>query len=173
MGREDINNLNDNDNVHLEELDKEIEMGELEEAIKSLHTDKASGADHVLNEFIIHASYGIKLLILLIFNTVLSLEHFPSQWGKGNVIPIFKSGDKRDVNNYRGITILSCLGKLFTKIVNKRLSKWAERERVLSESQYGFREKRGTVDCVFIVHGLIEILLAQKKKLVCAFIDYQ
>ena len=88
-------------------------------------------------------------------------------------MPIFKKGDKLDANNYRGITILNCLGKLFTKILNERLNKWAESERILSWIQFGFRKAKGTTDCLFVLHGLIELLLAKGKRLYCAFIDYE
>ena len=64
----------------------------------------------------------------MIFNNILTLEYFPEQWSIGSVIPIFKSGDKNVANNYRGITLLSCLGKLFTKVMNMRLNVWAEKE---------------------------------------------
>ena len=57
------------------------------------------------------------------------------------------------------ICILSNLSKLLTKILNKRLDKWAEREEKLLESQYGFRKGRGTIDCLFILHSLIELML--------------
>ena len=56
-----------------------------------------------------------------IFNSVLSSGNYPRIWAKGFIIPLFKSGSKEDPTNYRGITIGSCLGKVFTKIFNSRL----------------------------------------------------
>ena len=69
----------------------------------------------ILNEFILNAPRHVKLVMLMIFNNILLLEYFPSSWAVGNIVPIFKSGDKNDTNNYRGITILSCMGKLLKK----------------------------------------------------------
>ena len=120
-----------------------------------------------------NASVSIKLLILNIFNQILLLEYFPEEWAKGEVSAVFKQGDKNDVNNYRGITVQSCLGKFFTRMMNNRLSKWADTNDILYEGQYGFRSGRGTVDCLFILHSLIELLLAKGKKLYVAFIDYE
>ena len=94
---------------------------ELEKGIKDLNRHKSSGVDLVLNEFLVHASYGVKLLILMIFNNILKLEYFPECWAKGDIIPIFKSVDKNSANNYRGITLLSCMGKLFTRIINSQM----------------------------------------------------
>ena len=92
-----------------------------------------------------------------------------------SIIPIFKSGDKEEANNYRGITItlLSCLGKLFTKVMNKRLDKWAEKGQLLKETQFEFRKGRGTTDCLFILQGMIELMLGRGYKMYAAFIDYE
>ena len=162
----------DND-VYIEDLDGPISLEELESTIKGLRRDKSAGQDMILNEFIVNASMGIKLLILAIFNNILKLEYFPSIWAVGNIVPIFKKGDKNDTNNYRGITILSCLGKLFTRLMNNRLNRWAENENKIANSQYGFRKNRGTTDCLFILNGLIDLVFAQGKKLYTVFVDYE
>ena len=173
-GQEEIRQANEQaDELYIGIVDDPIELKELEGAIKTLKTDKSAGEDLILNEFILNAPRNVKLAILMLFNNILLLEYFPSCWAVGNIVPIFKSGDKNDTNNYRGITILSCMGKLFTKILNNRLTKWAESFDVLDETQYGFRKSRSTVDCIFIIHGLIELLLAQGKQLFCVFIDYE
>ena len=61
---------------------------------------------------------------------------------------------------------------MFTKLLNDRLSKWVESENKLTESQFGFRKGRGTVDSIFVLQGLIDILFSQGKKLYVCFIDY-
>ena len=76
-----------------------------------------------------------------------------------------KKGDIDEPSNYRGITLLSTFGKLFTKIVNKCLNVWAEKYHVYSEAQAGFRKNMGTVDNIFILHGVITHLLNNNKKL--------
>ena len=148
-------------------------MKELEGAMSQLKKNKAAGHDHVINEFIINLSLGAKKTLLAIFNNIMQLKYFPDSWAIGNIVPIFKSGDHNDANNYRGITLLSCLSKLFTGIMNNRLNKWADKGNVLSEAQFGFRKDRGTVDCIFILHGIVKILLARGKKVYCCFVDYE
>ena len=74
--------------------------------------------------------------------------------------------------NYRGITLLSTLGKLFTRVINNRLSQWAEEYSVYIEAQAGFRSGMGTVDNIFVLHGLISHILNQGKHLYCAFVDF-
>ena len=121
--------------------------------------------------FFINASVGVKFFIIILFNKILELEYFPYQWAVGKIIPVFKKGDRNDANNYRGITIISCLAKLFTKIMNDRLTKWVDSQKILTDSQYGFRKGRSTTDCLFIIQGLIDIIFARGLKLYVCFID--
>ena len=76
----------------------------------------------------------------------------PMDWLIGIIIPLYKGkGDKKDANNYRGITLLSCLGKLFTSILNVRLSKFCETNNVIGEMQAGFRQGYSTMDHIFFI----------------------
>ena len=73
---------------------------------------------------------------------------------------------------------------MFTKVMNTRIDKWAEKGELLTEAeaQFGFRKGRGTTDCLFILHGMIEIMLGYNMlymldvmrgyKMYAAFIDY-
>ena len=65
------------------------------------------------------------------------------------------------------------MGKLFTRILNTRLTNWAETYYVYIEAQAGFMSEMGTVDNVFVLHGLITHLINQGKKLYCAFVDFK
>ena len=66
-------------------------------------------------------------MILLLFNQLWKNEIYPSQWNELFILPIFKSGSFNDPNNYRGIAIMSCLGKLCSVVINLRLYAWAEK----------------------------------------------
>ena len=72
-------------------------------------------------------------------------------------------------DNYRGITLLSTLGKLFTWVINNRLESWAEEYGVYIEAQYGFRKRRGTVDCIFVLSQLVDNFVNSGKKLYAFF----
>ena len=123
--------------------------------------------------FFINASFHVKLFILILFNTLLKLEYFPTVWAVGRVVPVYKKGDKQDPNNYRGISIMSCLAKFYTKILSNRINCYIEQENILSDVQYGFRKDRNTTDCLFILNGLIEIMFSRGLKLFVCFIDYE
>ena len=75
-------------------------------------------------------------------------------------------------DNYRGITLLSVLGKLFTRIMNNRLVTWAEEYRIYVKAQGGFRPGRSTVDNIFVLDGIMNSYLSSGKALYSAFIDF-
>ena len=76
------------------------------------------------------------------------------------------------MENYRVITLLSTLGKLFSRILNNRLTEWAEEYHIYVEAQTGFRKNISTIDNIFVLHGVSNHLLNENKKLYAAFIDY-
>ena len=74
------------------------------------------------------------------------MGHFLERWAEGHIIPIFKKGDKNEALNYRGITLLSTIGKLFTRVLNNQLNDWSEEYGIYVESQADFRKAMGTSD---------------------------
>ena len=113
-------------------------------------------------------------LYVKIFNIILDSSILPDEWLKGNIIPIYKQkGAQGDPRNYRPITILSCMGKLFTSILNNRLNVLSNELDILSENQAGFRKGYSTTDNIFVLYSLIDILRSKKKKLFCTFVDFE
>jgi hypothetical protein len=75
-------------------------------------------------------------------------------------------GDKFDPKNYRPITIVSCLGKLFTAILNERLNEFSESFSVISETQSGFCQGYSTSDNMFTLQSFFEILKCKNHSLI-------
>ena len=108
-----------------------------------------------------------------LFNKILHAGYFPESWSKGVIVPLHKSGSIHEVENYRGITLLSVLGKLFTSVLNIRLTEWAEKYKVYIESQAGFRSSYSTIDNIFVLKSVVDEFIANKKKLYACFIDFR
>ena len=81
-------------------------------------------------------------------------------WTVGIITAIYKNkGSRSEPENYRGITLLSVLGKIFTRILNNRLDQWAEKYEIYIEAQNGFRRDRGTSDSIFILNQVHQVII--------------
>ena len=143
---------------------------DLSEALDKLASGKAPGKDGIPAEILKCA----KNTLLKELHDILLLcwreGEVPQDMRDANIITLYKNkGDRSDCNNYRGISLLSIVGKAFARVVLKRLQVLAE--RVYPESQCGFRAKRSTIDMVFSVRQLQEKCREQGKPLFMAFID--
>ena len=108
------------------------------------------------------------------FNDILNSGTFPTDWSISVIKPIYKKkGDKRSPANYRGITLTSCLGKLFTSILQSRLNTYIEKHKILNSEQFGFLPNSRTTDSLFILQQIIRKYTKQHKKLYVGFIDYE
>ena len=163
----------DGDACRFPELDRRISISEVNCAINMLKRNKAAGSDLLVNEYFVEANDIIASHLVDLFNAILDSGYFPEKWTEGIIIPVFKKGNPDDANNYRGITLVSCLSKLFTGILDKRIIDWAEENNVISDSQFGFRRGRSTTDAIFLLQSLIQKVLSQKGRLYCAFVDLQ
>ena len=108
------------------------------------------------------------------FNKTLDTGIMPTEWLVGMIVPLYKNkGNKEDTNNYRGITLLSCMGKLFTSILNDRLNEYSNNISIINETQAGFRQGYSTLDHIFLLKNIIDLFTWKKRKLYCLFTDYQ
>ena len=153
------------------ELDIPITRSEILKSIRKLKCNKAFGPDSLLNEYFIESADLLIGRLEITFNKILDSGTFPSIWTKGIIVPLHKKGSLESPNNYRGITLVSCFGKIFTSILNDRLQNWAQETEINSDAQFGFKAKHSTVDAIFILTSLIERHLQNKKRFYCAFID--
>lgn len=117
-------------------------------------------------------SFFLPVLVRL-FNKILDAGTFPRSWSIGVIIPLLKKGNTNDVNNYRGITLVSNLAKIFTTVLNYRLLRWSDDNGIISDAQFGFKPGHSTTDAIFALTSLVSLYLKKKKKLYCCFVDYR
>ena len=159
---QNCNSCKNNSSEILEELNGDISIAEVENVLSELQTGKAAGLDGISNEILKKSRNYIAPMLCSLFNKILESGYFPSKWSQALIVPIYKQGQSKNPQNYRGISLLSCVGKAFTKILNKRLYDWAEQNEVLFDSQAGFCKGKGTVDHIFVLQGLISKYLSKK-----------
>ena len=89
----------------------------------------------------------------------------------GGIFQISFKNDPLDIGHYRGITLLSVVGKFFEWIMNKRMYKWGEKLKLICDEQGGFREGRGCLDIIFMLSEVVQARKEQNKSTYLCFID--
>ena len=152
------------------ELDDPPTMEELNAAIDQLRTGKAAGNDGICPELLKCGKPALMSHLHKLLCLCWEKGEVPQDMRDANIITLYKNkGDRSDTNNYRGISLLSIVGKAYARVVLKRLQVLAS--RVYPESQCGFRADRSTIDMVFCVRQLQEKCREQRMPLFMAFVD--
>ena len=153
-------------------LDSPFELRELQLVLQNLKDGKAPGADRISYEFYKNAPLSYTTELLAIFNQIFLMERIPDSFLKSIIIPCFKKGDVNVVANYRGISLLDSVYKIFTGLLLNRLNSWLEYRGIINEFQAGFRKKYSTVDNLFNLMSIININLNDGKKTYAFFVDF-
>ena len=157
-----------------QEINVDFTFEEVYRSVKNLKNDKSEGIDLIKNEYLKSCPLEVIQLAVILFNLVLRTGIVPTEWSIGLIVPIFKKkGSQHDPNNYRGITLLSCLGKLFTLCICVRLNLYATRRGLIGEEQAAFRENYNTYDHIFVLNELINLYLHDRDRLYGCFVDYK
>ena len=150
-----------------DEYDGAFTEAEMEAAIDKLPMHKAEDGEGIIGELVRHGGGILQALILRVINWVWELETVPDKWGEGIVVNLYKAGDAMDPGNYRGITLIPIMRKLFSTMIRLRL----EKRVTLHESQAAFRPKRSCLDHIFTLSQIIHETGAVKKSLYVFFLD--
>ena len=133
--------------------------------------EKVGGVDGINAKTIKTIAPYIVTSLQHIFN--LSIEHaiWPDSLKSAEVVPIHKAGAKSDISNYRPISLISNIAKVFETIMYNRLYSFLKDCNILSDSQYGFVKGKGTADALNKITDLIYSHLDQSKPLIISFLD--
>lgn len=155
-------------------LDQEITLSELELTLKSLKNAKAPGPDTLAGEFYKNLDARWQKSLLTLFNKTLTEEKTPESWAQTKICMIHKKGDRKDPNNYRCISLLNNITKIFTAILNQRLQSWVEERNIITDTQFGFRKGKSCIDAIFLLHSTISLnIRLPKRKVYATFVDLQ
>ena len=123
---------------------KEIKIKSVFKQLSNLKTNKSTGLDGISARLLKDAAAIIAPTLTDIFNQSLKSSVFPKIWKKGKVTPIYKSGDRSNMSNYRPITVLPILSKILERLVHTQIYSYLSENKILSQSQFGFRPKLST-----------------------------
>ncbi len=153
------------------ETPQRILPSEVRAAIEGLKAGTAPGPDNISANLLRAGDHNLHALLAQHMTSYLLKERIPNQWRTSRTVLLFKKGDRDDLRNYRPISLLSVLYKLFTKIILTRIS------RTLDESQppeqAGFRKGFSCIDHIQTVSRVIEVCREYHLPLVLTFVDYE
>ena len=168
--------------LHHPILDRPITMEEVWRAVRKLKLGKAPGEDGILTDILKTAADGVGTsrmrgnntvvrALHLLFNFVFEREVWPERWKTGVIFPLHKQDSRLDPSNFRPITLLSVVGKMFGIIVNARVMTYSEAVGAISDEQGGFRSHRGCPDQILIMRELLASRRERKLPTFCTFVD--
>lgn len=158
--------------INDELLDRDFSLNEMAIVLRNVKTGKAPGFDRVPYEFFKYSPAVLKQKLILVYNHILQTGVIPSSFKRSIIFPLHKKGGLDEVGNYRGLSFIDCVSKIFLGLVNNRLNSWTNHNNVMSELQAGFRKGYSTIDNIFNLSNMVHLKLAKKEKLFCFFVDF-
>ena len=142
------------------------------EAIHELSPNSATGPNCVPSSLLINSATELAPVLLLIFSHSLSHRVIPKSWERAAVIPIYKSGDKTVLSNYRPIFQTSVICKVIERIIRKQVFSFLDPKRCLNSTQHGFRPGRSCLAAMLDVFDNIMHMLDNNSSVDMAYLEF-
>lgn len=139
--------------------------------IKQLKVKKAPGHDDIRAETLKQISGEIAKPLSFIFNQCIKTGYFPKALKVGIIKPLYKSGDRTELVNYRPISLISNVAKIFEKILKHRIMSYMKKFNIISDRQFGFMQGRSTEDAISYLTSYIYEALDRTQPCLGIYID--
>ena len=156
---------------HYTEDIPDVSLYEIRMALKQLKNNKAPGEDGITAELLKAGGTPVLKTLQRLFNAVILGGKTPQSWQSGVVALFFKKGDKTLLKNYRPITLLSHVYKLFSRVITNRLAR--RFDDFQPPEQAGFRKGYSTIDHIHTLRQVIQKTEEYNRPLCLAFVDYE
>lgn len=157
---------NNNNTIYL----KPTNQNEVKEIISNMK-NKNGGVDGINSNTLKTINNKICSPLANIFNNCLDKEIWPDALKTAEVIPLHKANEKHLQNNYRPISLISNLAKIFEKLIHKRFTDFFNKHNIISNRQYGFRKNMGTKNALEQITNLLYNNLDKSDPTAIAFLD--
>lgn len=154
----DINGNNETTDVTIPILDEPITPAEIHEQSRKMKPDTASGPDGVSPGVFSLLPVQWLCSLATLFNSIFLPGIYPHSWIRAKVFTVFKKGDRKDPSNYRGISVINTLAKLYDMVLCRRLSLWFKPYR----EQAGSQKQRSCIEHIVTLRILSDT--ARRKK---------
>lgn len=151
-----------------------LKAEQLKDVVKSIKAKKAPGPDKISNSTIKAFPDSLLKFIVRLFNSCLKISYFPIQWKIGKIIAIPKAGkDKTIATNFRPISLLSTIGKLFEKLILMKLNSFEDENKIFIPQQCGFRYKHSSIHQVLRITEKAAINFSKHKSTGLVLLDIE
>lgn len=144
---------------------------EVKKEVMSLNNSKSVGHDEISTHIIKNCIDEILPVLTYLINYSFEQGKFPEALKLSIVRPLFKKGDKDDINNYRPIALLPILSKVFEKCMLSRLLKFCDKFNIIKDQQYGFQKGKSTTLAVFTLIKAVLTNINKKRLTTGLFLD--
>lgn len=144
---------------------------EVEHILMQSNSTSANGWDGIPTSFIKLCRSFLLPFLTQLANLCFKTGVFPIALKKSIITPVYKSGNRDEVSNYRPISVLPSIAKILEKLINKRIVNYLNKFNILAKTQFGFRKHLSTEDAVTDLTDLIVNKLDQGKKCLTVFLD--
>ncbi|RVE40503.1 hypothetical protein evm_014848 [Chilo suppressalis] len=156
---------------HYTEDIPDISLYEISMALKQLKNNKAAGDDGITAELLRAGGKPILKVLQRLFNSIILEGRTPKAWARSGVVLFFKKGDKALLKNYRPISLLSHVYKLFSRVITNRLAR--RFDDFQPPEQAGFRKGFSTIDHIHTLRQVIQKTEEYNLPFCLAFVDYE
>ena len=162
-----------NHQIHATSADQALfTQAELQEALRKLKEHKATGPDEIPNELFKLLDHNTEQILLNAFNEIWEKGHIPDSWKEATVVSLYEGkGAETDPANYRPISLLNTIYKVFASMIQARLA--TQREKQLRNTQYGSGANRGTSTPLHILRRVMEYSEMTNTPLHLFFLDWK
>lgn len=147
---------------------------EVKAAVAGLANNKACGEDNLpaeLYKVLGECPNFLSIMQNAINGFLVNDKAIPAEWRVSHMILLFKAGDKNDIGNYRPITLVDAVYKIYSTILTKRLTHFLETNAFLHHSQCAFRPDRGTAHKLWAIHAFLAAAKGNRKEAHLVSID--
>ena len=147
-----------------------VTESEISKVISIMGDSLSSGPDFIPSTFVKNSFYSLIQPLQYLYNQSLSAGILPNAWKRSFTTPIFKSGSRQDISNYRPISIINCFAKILDALVTDKLSEFLL-PRIIDD-QHGFVKLRSTVTNLLLFSNFITQSLENGEQVDAIYLDY-
>jgi len=160
---------------NLELIDEKISIteGEVVKAIGEFKNQKSPGVDNISSTYALNIKNIVAMPLAYIFEKSLNNNEIPRDWKLANVTPIFKKGDKSNVENYRPVSLTVIFGKTMEKIIKVHIEKFLQDHEIVDQDQHGFTKGRSCLSNLLIFQKSVIDMLDDGYSVDIIYLDLQ